>query len=162
MNTILIQLAIAAGVFAAGGWAGMEWHAGQDAIKAQAAAKARDQDAAQQRQANDKAAFRHSDRLVTINNQLGEAREKIAQLSGRECLSADTVRVLNAIGGNPVRAPAINAASAPQAPAAGADLRFATDRDTANAIAVCRAAYAQVSDQVNQILDIEDRRHSAQ
>ena len=59
--------------------------------------------------------------------------------------------VLNAIGGEPVRAASGNAAGAPQA--------VATDRDVSTAIAACRAGYGEVASQLNQVLDIEDRRH---
>ncbi|KRC30704.1 hypothetical protein ASE31_00540 [Acidovorax sp. Root217] len=35
---------------------------------------------------------------------------------------------------------------------------YASERDTAAHIAICRAGYAALADQVNQILDIEDKR----
>jgi hypothetical protein len=69
--------------------------------------------------------------------------------------------MLNNIGasGLGVRTPAANPASAPPAPAAPApDDAYVTERDTAEHIALCRASYAEVSDQLDQILDIEDER----
>lgn len=168
MNTLLIQFVVAVGVFLAGVAAGVELHAGRDAIALQKATAQREEQAAQQREAADKAAFRHADRLSTVNNQLGDAREKIALLSGRQCLDADTVRMLDAINSVQAGADAGNAAGAPAAAAAdsaeradtGAGIRvqrFATERDAAGAIATCRARYAEVSDQLNQYLDREDR-----
>lgn len=159
MSTLLIQITIAAAVFLAGLATGIKWHAGQDAIAAQAADDLRTSDERQQRQFGDAATTRHATALATISNQLGDAREKIATLSGRQCLDADTVSMLNAIGGNPVPAAPADAASAPAASATGTGIRgVATERDVAGAVAVCRARYAEVADQLNQILDIEDGR----
>lgn len=169
MNTLLIQFAVAVVVFLAGTATGIKWHAGQDAIAQQQAAKQRDEQAAQQREANDKAAFRHADRLATVNTQLGDAREKIAKLSDRRCLDAGAVRVLDAIGsvsnradaGDPARPPATAAAdTSERASDTGTGIRverFATERDVAGAIALCRAKYAEVSAQLIQYLDREDR-----
>lgn len=153
-----IQAALAALIFTLGAAGGIKWHAGQDAIAAQAANEARQSDARQQRQFGDKAATSHAAALAIINTKLGDAREKIANLSGRECLDAGTVSVLNAIGGEPVPAVASEPAGAPATPASGTGLRFATERDTAGAIALCRARYAELSSQANQILDIEAER----
>ena len=161
MNTILIQVVVALGIFLSGVAGGIRWHAGQDAIAEQRAAELRKTDEKQQRKFGDDATLRHATTVASISNQLGDAREKIAQLSGRECLDAGTVGMLNAIGGDPVRAPAADAASAPAATAPGTGIRFATDRDAGSAIATCRSRYAEVVDQLNQVLDIEDRRHPA-
>lgn len=154
-----LQLAIAAVIFAAGGAAGIKWELGVQARATLAAADVRAIDARRQIKAIDKGATAHVTALATINNQLGDAREKIASLSGRECLDADTVGLLNDIGGEPVRALAGEPARAPATSAPGGGLRFATERDAAGAIAVCRARYAEVSSQINQILDIEKGRH---
>jgi hypothetical protein len=154
-----IQAAIAAVIFAAGGAAGIKWQLGVQARAELAAADLRAADAKRQIKAIDKAASAHLTALATLNNKLGAAREKIASLSGRECFDADTVSVLNDIGGEPVRAAAGEPAGAPTAPAAGSGLRFATERDTAGAIAICRARYAEVASQINRILDIEEARH---
>lgn len=152
--SILAQLVIAGLIFVAGIAAGIKWHAGQDAIAEVAARELRETDARQQRQFADRKAGEHLARADKIANQLGDAREKIASLSSTDqCIDADTVRVLNAIGVDAVRA----AASQP-APAPGA---FATARDVGSDIASCRAGYAKLASQVNQILDIEDRRHPA-
>ena len=105
--------------------------------------------------------------MATLNTQLGDARAQIALLSDRQCLDAGTVRMLNGIGasGLGVRAPAVQSAGAAAAAAAtwpdAAAEGHATERDTAGHIALCRARYAQVSGQLNQILDIEDARHPA-
>lgn len=153
-----VQAVIAAIIFAAGGAAGIKWHAGLDAIAAQKAAEVRESDARKQIRTADTAATSHAKALATVNNQLGAAREKIATLSGRECFGADTTGVLNAIGTDNVPAPAGEPAGAPPAVAAGTGLRFTTDRDAAGYIALCRARYAEVASQVNQILDIEEAR----
>lgn len=153
-----VQAVIAAIIFAAGGAAGIKWHAGLDAIAAQKAQDIRDSDARQQARIADAAATSHAKALATINDKLGAAREKIATLSGRECFGADTTGVLNAVGDQPVPTPASDPAGAPPAAAAGTGLRFTTDRDAAGYIALCRARYAEVASQVNQILDIEEAR----
>lgn len=155
----LAQIVIAIAIFAAGGAAGIKWHAGQDAIAAAADEKARADDAEEKRKQADKAAEAHVGALAKINNQLGAAREKIALLSDRECFDAGTVGVLNAVGREPVPAAAAESAGAPDAAAAGGGLRFATERDAAGAIAICRARYAEVSGQLDAILDIEDARY---
>ena len=146
-----LQLALALVIFAAGGASGIKYHAGVDAQRELAAESTRKSDALQQRKFIDAAAGQHAVDVAKISNQLGDAREKIAKLSGRACLDADTVGMLNAIGGEPVRAAPVDAAGAP--PAA------ATDRDVSTAIATCRAYYSEVAGQLNQILDVEDRRH---
>lgn len=160
--------AIVAGALAFGaGWKVQAWRydaADADRMRAeQTAAAARESDARQQRRFADQGAARHAATLATLNNQLGDARAHIARLSDRQCLAAGTVRMLNNIGaptGLGVRAPAANPAGAPTAPATPApDDGYSTERDTADHIATCRASYAAVSDQLNQILDIEDKRH---
>ena len=157
MNPLIIA-AIAAAIFAAGGAAGIRWHQGADAIAARKAEDARKTDALKQIRTADQAATGHAKALAKLNNQLGNAREQIAKLSGRECFGADTTRVLNAIGDQPVPADPGQPAGAPGATAPGSGLRFTTDRDAAGYIALCRARYAEVSSQVNQILDIEEAR----
>ena len=153
-----VQLVLALAVFAAGGATGIKWQVGVQARAALAAADAHADDARMQIKAGNLAAENHAAALAAINNKLGNAREKIALLSGRECLDARTVGMLNDIGREPVPAAPGEPASAPETLAAGGNIRFATERDTASAIAVCRASYAEVSSQVNQILDIEDER----
>jgi len=155
----LAQLAIALVIFAAGAAGGVSWELGVQARAELAAQQARESDAIQQRKFGDKAAGDHADALTKINNQLGNAREKITQLSGRECFSADTAGVLNTVGAEPGAAAASEPAGTPTATAAGTGLRFTTDRDAAGYIALCRARYAEVSSQVNQILDIEEARN---
>jgi hypothetical protein len=153
-----MQAAIAAMIFAAGGAGGIKWQQGVQARAELAAATVRASDAKRQIKVNDKAAGDHAAALTTINNQLGGARAHIAKLSGRECLGAGTVGVLNAIGDQPVPAAAVDASGPAAAAAASFGLRFATESDVAGAIAICRARYAEVASQVNQILDIEEAR----
>ena len=157
--SILVQVAIAIALLVAGFGGGVKYHAGVIAQRDLAAERLVASDRVQQRKFGDVASGQHAGALSKLSNQLGAAREKIVKLSGRECLSADIVGVLNAIGSEPGRAPAGEPAGAPQAAAGGGGLRFSTDRDAATAIATCRAYYAEVSGQVNKILDIEDRRH---
>ena len=152
------QLVIAALIFAAGGAGGIKWQLGVQARADMVATDARAADAKAQIRAFDKSALAHVTALATINQQLGDAREKIASLSGRECFDADVSRMLNAIGGEPVPVITGESEGAASAVAAGSGLRYSTERDAAGAIAVCRARYAEVSSQVNQILDIEDQR----
>ena len=146
-----LQLVLALVIFAAGGASGIKYHVGVDAQRELAAEEVRKSDAIQQRKINDVAAGEHAGALATLSTQLGDARVQISKLSGRVCLDAGTVGMLNAIGRQPVRA----AASEP----AGAAQAAATDRDVSNAIAACRAGYGEVESQLNQILDIEERRY---
>ena len=162
--------AIAAALAFGAGWQVQAWRwaaaDGQRIAQEQAAQQARESDARQQRRLADHAAAQHAQQLATLNTQLGAAHAHIARLSDRQCLTAGTVRMLNGIGasGLGVRAPAANPAGAPPAPAAPAPddaPGYATERDTAEHIAICRARYAELSSQLHQILDIEDRRHPA-
>lgn len=154
----LAILAIALVIFLAGGAGGIKWHAGQDAIIAQKAAAARELDSRKQIRIADKAATNHASELAQLNNQLGDAREKIARLSDRKCFDASTARMLNTIGSQPLSATSSEPTSAPNTAASGSGLRFTTERDAAGYIALCRARYAEVASQVNQILDIEEQR----
>lgn len=151
-------------------WQVQEWRWGNKEVARlvaeQQAETARQLEARQQREAAATAASKHAARVAVLSTQLGDARAHIARLSDRQCLAAGTVRMLNGIGasGLGVRAPAANPASAPPAPAALAPddaPGYATERDTAEHIAICRARYAEVSSQLHQILDIEDARHPA-
>lgn len=162
-----VATALAAAAFAsAGTWRVQEWRWGNKEaarlVAEQQAEAARQAAALQQRQAADAAAGKHAARVAALSNQLGDARAQIARLSDRQCLDAGTVRLLNGIGttaGLGLRAPASNPAGAPPAAAGPApDGAYASERDTADWIATCRGRYAQVSDQLNQILDIEERR----
>lgn len=153
-----MQLALALIIFAAGGAGGVKWQLGVQARAELAATTARATEAKRQIRIIDKAAGAHVRALANVNNQLGNAREKIALLSGRECFDAGTVGVLNAIGSGPVPAATGESAGAAAAAAGGTGIRFATERDAAGAIATCRARYAEVASQVNRILDIEAAR----
>lgn len=148
--------AIAAAVGATGAWQTQQWRWTANTLQAQREAdELRAADLRQDRQLVDLAAGRHAAELAHINTQLGGARAQIANLSGQRCLDAGTVRVLNDIGADvELRAPAVDAE--------GAAAAAASDRDVADALATCRAAYAVVRSQVIQILDIEDKRHPVQ
>ncbi len=69
-------------------------------------------------------------------------------------------------GGVGLRTPPGQSAGAPQAVAApeaddasiSADPGYASERDTAEWIAICRTQHDELASQVNKILDIEDRR----
>ena len=167
---------VAASLASAGTWRVQEWRwqantAAADKARAEAektARERRDADARDQRATADRAAGEHAAALAALNTQLGDARARIAKLSDRRCLDAGTVGMLNAIGkpaaGVDVRAAAGDAASAPPAAAGPADdaaAGYASERDAAEHIALCRARYAAVSGQLNQILDIEDARAKA-
>ncbi|MDA8522296.1 hypothetical protein [Acidovorax sp. NCPPB 4044] len=164
--------AVAVAAAALGGsaaWRTQEWRHG--AIEAKRlqdermATEARETDARQQRAFNDRAAGTHAAELAGLNTQLGKARAQIALLSSdRQCLDGDTVRVLNNIG-KPAGGLGLRAATGQPAGAAsaaagsGADATgYASERSTADQIATCRAQHAELASQVNQILDIEDRR----
>lgn len=158
---------LGAAIAATGAWQVQAWRWGAheaDRLRAEQTARdAAESDARQQRHFADQAAARHAAALATVQAQLGDARAHIARLSDRPCLSAGTARMLNNIGasGLGVRAPAANPASAPTATAAPApDDGYSTERDTADHIATCRASYAAVSDQLNKILDIEEKRQA--
>lgn len=157
--SLLAQIVIAGVIFLAGLGTGWKAHMGVVAQAELEAADARATDAKKQIRTIDKASAAQVAALTRINTQLGDAREKIAKLSGRKCLDAGTVSMLNAINSEPGATIASKPASAPAAAAASGDERYATEADTARAIAICRAGYAAVAGQLNQILDIEDKRN---
>ena len=157
MWAYVLALLVGAGGAAWGTWQVQEWRwTANTAAQREAEHQARESDARQQRRFADQAAGAHARTVATLNNRLGDARAQIALLSDRQCLDAGTVRMLNNIGasGLGVRAPAGQPAGA----AAAAAGRGASERDTAEHIALCRASYAAVSDQLNKILDIEEAR----
>lgn len=147
-------------VFVLGGWAGVQWQRGTQARADAASAEARAADSRRQIRIMDTAAGQHAAALKSLNTQLGAARVQIQTLSGRECLDGATVGLLNDIGDPPLRAPAGDPDRAPPAAAAGGGLRYTSDIDAAHAIGTCRAGYAALSSQLNQILDIEQARQS--
>lgn len=105
---------------------------------------------------------RHAEVVAQLNTDLSDARLELDRhTTGRGCLSAAAVRVLNRTGRVP--APAAAPAEAPSAADGPEDDGagwFATDRDVADALAECRTRYAEVSDQLNRIIDIEVDRTS--
>ena len=162
---------VAAALAAAGTWQVQQWRWGAKATQQleqqRIADEARQTDARQQRQFADAAAGQHAARLATLSTQLGAARAHIARLSAdRQCLDAGTVRMLNNLGAAPggigLRTPASQPAGAPpaaataqaDAPASG----YASEQDTADWIATCKVRHDELASQINQILDIEDRR----
>ena len=157
----------AAAVASAGTWRVQDWRYGaKEAERLEAermADEARQTDARQQRQFNDTAAGRHAARLATLNTQLGDARAQIASLSAdRQCLDARTVGMLNNLGTASslgLRTPAGEPAGAAGAVAAHTpNTGYASERDTAEWIALCKVRYVEVAGQLNEILDIEERR----
>ncbi|MGE4241736.1 hypothetical protein [Ramlibacter sp.] len=148
-------------VFAAGAWSGREWELGQQAQRDVEAQLARQTDARQQRQFNDLVAGRHAARLEVLNGKLGDAYAHIARLDRAACLDDRTVRVLNDTGVPDNRGAAAGEPARPAeaASAAGGGLRWASNISVGNYIAYCRTEYGKVSKQLDEILDIEDRRH---
>lgn len=173
-----VATALVAGALAsAGAWRVQEWRwtskTTAEQLQREEASRlaeaARQSDALQQRKFSDTAAGAHARTVATLNAQLGDARAHVATLSAdRQCLDAGTVRLLNATGRVPggigLRASASHlagAAPAPAGPVTDAGVGgYASERDTAAHIAICRAGYAALADQVNQILDIEDQRQA--
>lgn len=149
MNVLLVAALSSAAAFGLGGWVGVRWERGEQAIAAEAAKERSDALIANQ----DAIAIAAGAAMTTLSNQLGDARVRLNKLTnGRDCLQPDAVRLLNAAGAAPVPAAASRAASAPDA--------FATDRDVGDALAICRSRYGQLAEQLNAILDIEEQRTS--
>lgn len=167
VGTGLVAAALAAG----GTWRVQEWRWGEkeaERLKAERVAdEARQSDAKQQRQFNDTASGRHAATVATLSNKLGDARAQIATLSAdRQCLDARTVGMLNNLGTASalgLRTPASQPAGTAAAVAAPETDRtpttgYASERDTAEWIAICKTQHDALASQVNQILDIEERR----
>lgn len=166
--SIALQIALALALLAGGAFGGIEWQLGRNAIAAQAAAKLQKQsddlkreNEADQRRLADKAAGQHAATLAVLNTKLGAAYATIAKIPDRDCLDPATVSMLNNIGAGPTTPVATPPGQSPgttssTTPAGG--LRFSTNVDSANGYAYCRAQYAEVNSQLNQILDIEDKR----
>ncbi|MGQ8877680.1 hypothetical protein ACUTR7_09230 [Delftia sp. NA_296.1] len=170
---VLLGVACAA-AGAAGGWyfTGLAWQASLDRealarANAQSLAdKAADIARKVDRKAADTAAGEHAAALETLSKQLGGANAQIALLSGRQCLDTGTVWMLNDIGAAASRADDVRAAAghspsaAPtSAPAAHDAAGYASERDVAEGLAVCRSGYAELQSQLGKILDIEDARY---
>jgi len=101
----------------------------------------------------DRTSLAYANRVSELAQNLGDARVKLySRTSGKPCLSAGAVSLLNDIG-PPLYVP-VAAGQPASSPAAAA-----TDRDVADALAICRSGYVRLSEQVNSILDIEDARH---
>lgn len=170
LYTYVAAALAAAALAGAGTWHVQEWRFGakeaKRLLREREADDLRQADARQQRKFNDLAGGKHAAVVDALNRQLGDARARIALLSTtRQCLDAGTVRLLNDIGrpgGLGLRAAAGQPAGAAGAAAgSGNDGPGASERATADHIAVCRAGYARLSDQLNQILDVEARRDAA-
>lgn len=171
MYTYVAAALVAAALAGAGTWRLQEWRWGaKEARRLDAervADEARQADVRQQRKFNDTASGRHAATVASLSTQLGDARAQIAALStDRQCLDARTVGMLNNLGasgglglratpGQPAGAAATTAPTqADSAPSTG----YASERDTAEWIAICRTRHDELASQVNQILDIEERR----
>ena len=160
--TALIAVLAASGLSVAGyfHWRGVQRDVGRAEIRAEWAAKDREDadlrasDRRQQRMFNDLASGAHAAVVDNLSLQLKAANEIIFRLPGRACLPGPVVRVLNQTGTATSDQPSGTAASEP----ASATEEVATDRDVASAIAICRTWYGEVADQLNKILDIEDKR----
>lgn len=154
-------------------WRVQEWRWGAKEAQRLAAERvadeARQSDAKQQRQFNDTASGRHATTVANLSNKLGDARAQIATLSSsRQCLDARTVGMLNNLGtpgGLGLRTPASQSAGAAATAAtaqtdSATSTGYASERDIADWIAICRTRHDELANQVNEILDIEDRRQA--
>ncbi len=100
MSTLLIQLAIAAGIFVAGVAGGIKWHAGQDAIAEQARQVNQSATERMRRQNANTAAVVHEKEKVVIREKFVPITEEIervvTQVVYRDsvCLPPDGLRVL--------------------------------------------------------------------
>ena len=142
-----IWLALMGLTLVLGGALGMRWERGEQAIAHQ---ELKDK-LREQAEREDKKGVEHAETLEKLNRQLGDARRAVYGLTaGRDCLSARAVGVLNGIG-----LPATGAATSEPARAPEA---AATDRDVGDALAICRAEHEKLAGQLNDILDIEERR----
>ncbi len=108
MNTLLIQIAIAAGIFAAGVAGGIRWHAGQDAIAAQELARAEAKDRHVKAEKINVAAVKLEKAKETVRTEFVTIEKEIDRVVEsnpvylRECFTDDGVFQLNtAIGARP-------------------------------------------------------------
>lgn len=144
-----------------GFFGGKRWEEGAQALALEAQKAQYEKTLHDQKVTADKEGMSHAETIDTLNLQLRNVDKKLAaSTTGRACLSARAVGLLNAINvpRADVGASAAQPANAPEA--AASDPLFATDRDIADAIAVCRTEYTKLADQLNSILDIEDQRTS--
>lgn len=164
---------VAAALASAGTWRVQEWRHGEKEAQRlkveRVAGEARQTDAKQQRQFNDTASGRHAATVANLSNKLGDARAQIATLStSRQCIDARTVGMLNNLGAASslgLRTSASQSAGAAAAVAAPETDHthtsgYASERDTAEWIAICKTRHDELASQVNKILDIEDRRQA--
>ena len=149
MNTLYALLISSAVSLALGAWGGIEWRLGREAI---ALKEARAELKKLSDTAND-IALVYAGNTARLDRKLGDARVRLRDLTtGRDCLSADAVRLLNAGAGVPA------ATTEPAGPPDAA----ATDRDVGDALALCRSEHTKLAAQLNAILDIEDRKNVRQ
>jgi hypothetical protein len=149
VNTLYALLISSAVSLALGAWGGIEWRLGREAI---ALKEARAELKKLADTAND-IALTYAGNTARLDRKLGDARVRLRDLTtGRDCLSADAVRLLNAGAG------VSSATTEPAGPPAAA----ATDRDVGDALALCRGEHAKLAAQLNAILDIEDRKNVRQ
>lgn len=143
-----LTVGIGATALVLGFWGGVEWQQGRDAIALQKA----QQGLRELANKVDIEGLNHANTRDKLAALQADKRLKIYGLTtGRECLSAGAVRLLNSPAGD------VPSAASEPASAAGA---FATDRDVGDALARCRGEHAKLSDQLNGILDIEEGRQN--
>ncbi len=149
MNTLYALLISSAVSLALGAWGGVEWRLGREAI---ALKEARAELKKLGDAAND-IALVYAGNTARLDRKLGDARVRLRDLTtGRDCLSADAVRLLNAGAGVPAATTEL----------AGSPDAAATDRDVGDALALCRSEHTKLAAQLNAILDIEDRKNVRQ
>ena len=121
MNTLLIQIVIAAGIFLAGLATGIKYHAGLDAIAAQELAKAQAQERQAKAQQIDTAAVKLEKAKETVRTEFVTIERVVDRVIEsnpvylRECFTADGMLELN----NSIRARPAASQPAPAVPASG-------------------------------------------
>lgn len=167
LYTYVAAALVAAAAAGASTWHVQEWRYGAKEAQRleieRLAEEANQTDARQQRKFNDTASGRHAVKVANLSTQLGEARAQVAELSrDRQCLDARTVGMLNNLGTASslgLRTPAGQPAGEAGAVAAHTpNTGYASERDIADWIAQCKVGYGALASQVNEILDIEERR----
>lgn len=162
MSSLAMRLLFALLAFSAGIIVGIDYHQGKVAEDKLEAVNDSIEMSRLVRQMMDAKAMTHAQTIRKLSTQLGDARATIAKLESRDCLDPGTVGMLNAIGvpadGPPADQPQGQAGATASNKGDGVGLRYSTNRDLADALAICRAGYEGLASQLNQILDIEDRR----
>lgn len=163
MSSIAMRLLFTLIAFFVGVIIGIDYHQGKVAEDKLEAVNNSIEMSRLARQMMDAKAMTHTQTIRKLSTQLGDARATIAKLESRDCLDPGTVGVLNSIGmptnGATTSQPQGQAGTAASNKGDGlVGLRYSTNKDLADALAICRAGHEALSSQLNQILDIEDRR----